>query len=86
VAAGGDFQLPWPPPLVSRFAFVRVGEMDIDKQARRTRQNVLALAFLVILLLGGAWLFNDLKQSAFVLNCLASGRRDCGQEITLARP
>jgi len=60
--------------------------MDIKDQARRTRQNIMALAFLAILLLGGAWLFNDLKQSAFVLNCLASGRRDCGQEITLARP
>ena len=56
--------------------------MDIKDQARRTRQNIMALAFLAILLLGGAWLFNDLKQSAFVLNCLASGRRDCGQEIT----
>jgi hypothetical protein len=60
--------------------------MDISNQGRRTRQNIIALAFLAIILLGGAWLFRDLKQSAFVLNCLASGRRDCGQEITLARP
>ena len=60
--------------------------MDIERQARRTRQNIMALAFLAMLLLGGVWLFSDLKQSAFVLNCLASGQRDCGQEITLARP
>ena len=60
--------------------------MDTSDQARRTRQNIFALAILAIILLGGAWLFSDLKQSAFVLNCLASGRRDCGQEITLARP
>jgi hypothetical protein len=60
--------------------------MDIEEQARRTRQNIIALAFLAILLLGGAWLFSDLKQSAFLLTCLASGRRVCGQEITLARP
>jgi hypothetical protein len=58
--------------------------MDTSDQTRRTRANVIALAFLAILLLGGAWLFNDLKQSAFLLNCLASGRRICGQEITLA--
>ncbi len=58
--------------------------MDTSDQARRTRANVIALAFLAILLLGGAWLFSDLKQSAFLLNCLASGRRICGQEITFA--
>jgi hypothetical protein len=60
--------------------------MDLSDQAQRTRQNIIALAILAIVLLGGAWLFSDLKHSAFVLNCLASGRRDCGQEITLARP
>jgi hypothetical protein len=55
--------------------------MDISDQARRTRANVMALA---ILLLGGAWLLSDLKQTAFLLNCPAIGRRICGQEITLA--
>jgi hypothetical protein len=61
---------------VGPFAFVRMGEMDISDQGRRTLQNIFALAILAIILLGGAWVFSDLKPSAFLLNCLSSGRRD----------
>jgi hypothetical protein len=49
---------------VGRLAVVQAGDVDISNQGRRTRQNVIALAYLAIVLLGGAWLFSDLKQSA----------------------
>ncbi len=59
--------------------------MDNSEQAHRTRQNVIALVILALILLGGAWLFHDLKASSDVLDCLSSGRRDCGASTTPVR-
>jgi len=59
--------------------------MDSSEQSRRTRQNVIALVILALVLLGGAWLFHDLKKSADVLDCLSSGRRDCGAALAPGR-
>jgi hypothetical protein len=59
--------------------------MESSDQSRRTRQNIIALAILAIVLLGGARLFHDLKKSADVLDCLSSGRRDCGASLAPAR-
>jgi len=52
-----------------------------DEQARRTRQNVIALVVLAIVLLGGALLFHYLKQRAALIDCLSAGRRNCDQVI-----
>jgi hypothetical protein len=58
--------------------------VDNSEQARRTRQNVIALAILALILLAGTWLLHDLKTSADLLDCLSSGRRDCGAAIGAA--
>ena len=47
--------------------------------ARRTRQNVIALIVLAIVLLGGALLFHYLKQRTALIDCLSAGRRNCDQ-------
>jgi flagellar biogenesis protein FliO len=49
----------------------------------RSRANVVALIFIVLLFGGAFWLFKSLQQNNDVQNCLASGRRDC---IDLTRP
>lgn len=54
------------------------------EQALRTRQNVFALVILALILLAGAWMLRDLKRSAYLLDCLSSGRRDCGAATSLA--
>jgi hypothetical protein len=66
-------------------AILRVAAMDNSEQAHRTRQNVIALVILALILLGGAWLFHDLKASSDVLDCLSSGRRDCGASTSPGR-
>lgn len=52
-----------------------------DEQARRTRQNVIALVVLAIVLLSGALLFHYLKQRAAQIDCLSAGRRNCDHVI-----
>jgi hypothetical protein len=55
--------------------------MPGDEQGRRTRQNIVALVVLAIVLLGGGLLFHYLKQRAALIDCLSAGRRNCEQAI-----
>lgn len=65
-------------------AILWVAAMDNSEQAHRTRQNVIALVVLALILLGGSF-FHDLKASSDVLDCLSSGRRDCGSSTSPGR-
>jgi hypothetical protein len=75
----------WAIMVGSSRAILWVAAMDNSGQAHRTRQNVIALVILALILLGGAWLFHDLKASSDVLDCLSSGRRDCGSSTSPVR-
>jgi hypothetical protein len=55
--------------------------MSYDEQARRTRQNIIALVVLTIVLVGGALLFHYLTQRAALIDCLSAGRHNCDQEV-----
>jgi hypothetical protein len=57
--------------------------MADSEHAFLTRENIIAFAVLALVLLGGAWLFRDLKQSGALLDCLSPDRRDCGLEISI---
>lgn len=57
--------------------------MADSEQAFLTRENIIAFAVLALVLLGGAWLFRDLKQSGALLECLSADHRDCGLEISI---
>jgi hypothetical protein len=39
--------------------------------------NLVALVFVVALALGAFWLFKELERHNEILNCVASGRRNC---------
>jgi hypothetical protein len=39
--------------------------------------NIVALVFVVALALGAFWLFKELERHNEILNCVASGRRNC---------
>jgi hypothetical protein len=49
----------------------------------RSRANIVALVFVVLLFACAFWLFKSLQQSNDIQNCIASGRRDC---IDIAHP
>ncbi len=39
--------------------------------------NIVALVFVVALALGAFWLFKEIERHNEILNCVASGRRNC---------
>jgi hypothetical protein len=41
--------------------------------------NIVALVFVVALALGAYWLFKELERHNEILNCVASGRRNCDE-------
>ena len=53
--------------------------MAESEQARRNRQNGIALVALALLLAGDALLLHYLMQRSALLDCLSSGRRNCEQ-------
>ena len=54
---------------------------DPDDDGRRTRANVAAV-IAVLLLAGGAyWLMKSLDEHRKLLDCVASGRRNCIERI-----
>jgi hypothetical protein len=57
--------------------------MDQSEQARRTKQNILDLSLLVVIVLAGALLFRNFIRSAAMLRCVRSGRQDCVQGVEL---
>jgi hypothetical protein len=50
------------------------------------RGNIAALIFVVALALGAYWLFHELQGHNDTLNCVASGRRDCGGDLLHPNP
>ncbi|WP_158813702.1 hypothetical protein [Methylocapsa sp. S129] len=43
----------------------------------RDGANIAAIVVVVVLVIGGIWLFNKLNSSNDLLNCVASGRTNC---------
>jgi hypothetical protein len=63
-----------PPPLVDP-----IRQFEIDAAHRRMQQNLAAVVVLVLLVAGGLWLFQQLKESSRILACLEADHRDCLQ-------
>ena len=55
--------------------------MDNDDGAQRTRQNIAALIFLLVFVIGGTLLFLGMGRSAAILDCITAGFRNCGGPI-----
>jgi hypothetical protein len=55
--------------------------MANDDGAQRNRQNVAALIFLLIVVIGGTLLFLSIGRSAAILDCVTAGFRNCGGPI-----
>jgi hypothetical protein len=55
--------------------------MDNDDGAQRTRQNIAALVFLLVVVIGGTLLFLSISRSAAILDCVTAGFRNCGGPI-----
>jgi hypothetical protein len=73
-----------PSRAKSKKTMPQTGDNAPDPQEdNRSRANIVALVFIVLLFAGGFWLFKSLQQSNDIQNCIASGRRDC---IDLSRP
>ena len=49
---------------------------DLDESGR-SRANIVALVFILVLFAGSFWLFKSLQEHRQIENCIASGRRDC---------
>jgi hypothetical protein len=53
----------------------------MDDGAQRTRQNIAALIFLLVFVIGGTLLFLSMGRSAAILDCITAGFRNCGGSI-----
>ena len=49
--------------------------------ARRNRQNIAALLFLLVVVIGGTLLFLSLGRKVALLDCLTAGFRNCGGPV-----
>jgi hypothetical protein len=54
-------------------------------EGNRDTANLVALAFVVLLVIGCIWLFRTLSHNNDVVNCVASGRRHCADIETTPR-
>jgi hypothetical protein len=50
---------------------------EAQEQDRRTRTNLVGAIVILLLLIGGFWLFTTLNSQQKLELCLESGRRDC---------
>jgi hypothetical protein len=50
---------------------------EAEEQDRRTRVNLVSAIVILLLLIGGFWLFTSLSAQQKLELCLESGRRDC---------
>ncbi len=50
---------------------------DGDDDRRRSLMNLAALAFVILLVIGGVWLAKVLQRNARLEDCLMSGRTNC---------
>ncbi len=55
-------------------------EGDHDDDARRSRGNMAALIAIVVLVVGGYWLYATLKHANDVEVCAERGLRNCSQQ------
>lgn len=55
-------------------------EEDREAQARRSRGNMVALIAIVVLVVGGYWLYTTLKHANDLEVCAERGLRNCGQQ------
>lgn len=58
---------------------------DNQDPGRRTLANVLVLAGLLILVVGGYFLINALERSQRALDCLSAGRSNCNSASILGQ-
>lgn len=52
-------------------------ELPPPRDDQPNRSNLAAIVVVVVLVLGGLWLFHALSAANAKLNCVAAGRRDC---------
>ncbi len=52
---------------------------EAEEQDRRTRVNLVAAIVILLLVIGGYWLFTTLNDGRRLELCLEAGRRDCSQ-------
>jgi hypothetical protein len=48
-----------------------------DKTARRQTEGLVGIAIVLLLLIGGLFLVQQLRSAAMLQDCLLSGRRNC---------
>ncbi len=51
------------------------------QEENRDFANIVALVFVVALAIGGYWLFKEIERHNEILNCVASGRRNCDELV-----
>jgi hypothetical protein len=56
------------------------------QEGGRDVANIVALIFVIALAVGAIWLFNAIQRDNEILNCVASGRRNCEEPIRPAAP
>ena len=54
---------------------------DHDDDARRTRANVVAVIAVALIAAGAYWLLKTLDDHRKLMDCVASGRRNCLEQI-----
>jgi hypothetical protein len=59
--------------------------MDESDHARRTKQNVVVLFLLVVIVFAGTLLFRNFVTSIAIMKCVTSGRQDCVERV-LVKP
>ncbi len=55
-------------------------EDERDSEAGRNRGNIAALIAIVVIVVGGFWLYHSLKHANDVEVCAERGLRNCGQQ------
>jgi hypothetical protein len=50
---------------------------EAEQEDRRTRGNLMAAIVILVLVIGGYWLFTTLNAQQKLELCLEAGRRDC---------
>ncbi len=50
-----------------------------DQEAGRNRGNIAAIVVIVVLVVGGYWLYSTLKHANDLQVCAEQGLRNCGQ-------
>jgi hypothetical protein len=53
---------------------------DHDEQAGRNRGNIAAIVVIIVLVVGGYWLYSTLKHANDLQVCAERGLRNCGQQ------